>query len=136
MQSQDEIFIGVWELDPSTLDYQQGRPGRRAIYTIEPVPVGLRFILDADDADGRPVHHTYGGKLDGEDIPIPNTSLALVLRMPDERTIESILKKDGRVMDRWTRTVQPDGQTMLITQHGFDSSGQPFRNNGVYRRVR
>ena len=46
-------FIGTWELDPSTLDYQFGRPGRRAIYTIEALPEGLQFILDADDPDGK-----------------------------------------------------------------------------------
>ena len=47
-----------------------------------------------------------------------------------------LVKRDGKVVDRWTRTVQPDGQTMLITQHGVGPDGRPFRNNGVYRRVR
>jgi hypothetical protein len=136
MRSRYEPFIGIWELDPDTLDYQHGRPGRRAVYTVEPLPEGLRFRLDADDADGRPMHHVYGGKLDGADVPIPNTPLTLGLGMPDERTIESILKKEGRVLDRWTRTVQPDDRAMLITQHGFKPDGRPFRNNGLYRRVR
>jgi hypothetical protein len=136
MPSPHEPFIGVWELDPDTLDYQHGRPGRRATYTVEPLLDGLRFTLDADDADGNPMHHVYGGKLNGEDVPIPHTLLTLVLRMPDERTIESILKKESQVIDRWTRTVQPEGETMLITQHGVKPDGSPFRNNGIYRRVR
>jgi hypothetical protein len=122
-----EPFIGVWELDPNTLDYQHGRPGRRATYTIEPT---------ADDADGKSMHYTYGGKLNGEEIPIPNTSISLVLTMPDECTVESILTQADRVIDRWTRRVQRNGQTMVITQHGFGSNGEPFCNKGTYRRVR
>lgn len=129
------LFLGVWELDPDTLDYQYGRPGRRARYTIEPLPGGLRFILDADDADGKPLHIVYGGKLDGQGVPLPDTSMTLAFEKVDANTIESTLNKNGQVIDRWTRSVQGDGQSMLITQHGFKPDGQPFRNNGVYRRV-
>jgi len=134
MQSAHESFVGVWELDPDTLDYQHGRPGRRATYVIEPLEDGLRFILDADDADGKPMHFVYAGVLDGLDVPIPNTLLTLALSKPDDRTIESTLKKEGQVLDRWTRTLQPGGTTMLISQHGFKPDGQAFRNNGFYRR--
>ena len=128
-------FIGVWELDPETLDYQHGRPGRRAIYTVEPLPDGLLFTLDADDADGRPMHHVYGGKLDGAAAPIPDTAFTLELARIDQTTIASTLKKDGREIDRWTRAIQPGGETMLITQHGLKPNGEAFRNHGIYRRV-
>ena len=134
--SPHERFVGAWELAPDTLDYQYGRPGRRALYTIEPVPDGLRFTLDADDADGKPMHHVYGGKLDGEDVPIPNTALTLSLEKLDESTIQSTLKKEGVVLDRWTRTVEDGGTDMVITQHGFKPDGTPFQNRGIYRRVR
>jgi hypothetical protein len=87
MQSPHKPFIGTWELDPDTLDYQYGRPGRRAIYKVEALADGLRFILDADDADGKPMHHEYGGRLDGQDIPIPNTVVTLALAKLDENII-------------------------------------------------
>ncbi len=83
----------------------------------------------------KPMHHVYGGKLDGAAVPIPGTSLTLTLEKPDDHTIVSVLKKDGLVLDRWSRVIQPDGQTILITQHGSMPDGQPFRNIGVYRRV-
>ncbi len=127
-------FIGVWELDPETLDYQHGRPGRRAVYGIEPSGEGLQFTLDADDADGKAMHHVYGGKIDGADVPLGASVFTLYLDQPDADTIQSTLKKEGKVLDRWTRTVQPDGKSMLITQHGFKPDGTPFRNNGTYRR--
>ena len=58
-------FIGTWELDPDTLDYQVDRPGRRATFVIEAVSGGLLFHLDAEDADKNPIEVTYGGVLDG-----------------------------------------------------------------------
>jgi hypothetical protein len=61
METRSDLFCGTWELDPATLDYQYGRPGRRAIYTIEKSHEGLQFVLDADDADGKHLHVTYGG---------------------------------------------------------------------------
>lgn len=131
----DDPFIGTWQLDPSTLNYQLGRPGRRATYTIEATPEGFQFTLDADDADGNPMHHVYGGKLDGSDVHLAS-GIALSLSRPSPGIIESVLKKDGKVADRWTRTIAPDGQTMLITQHVVRASdGQRFANSGLYRRV-
>jgi hypothetical protein len=127
-------FPGVWELDASTLDYQRGRPGRRAVYSIARLGDGLQFTLDADDADGKPMHHVYGGRLDGAEVAIAGTPFVLVMQRPDRDTIESILKKDGQVVDRWTRTMQADGRSMIITQHGFLEDGSPFRNCGTYRR--
>ncbi|HEY4361582.1 MAG TPA: GTP cyclohydrolase II [Bryobacteraceae bacterium] len=134
----DDPFLGVWELDPSTLDYQFGRPGRRAIYTIEVPPkgVGFQFTLDADDADGKRMHHVYGGNLDGTEVPIPGHPVTLALRRVDQRRIESVLKREGKVADRWMRTLAADGQTMTITQHGVTPEGREFVNTGVYRRVR
>ena len=130
-------FIGTWELDPSTLDYQFARPGRRAIYTIEAIPGGLRFTLDGDDADGRPMKFSYGGELDGREQSLPGGEDArvLVLKRVDERTIESLLKRGGKVVDRWTRELLPDGATMRITQHGFNSTRVALRNTSFYRRV-
>jgi hypothetical protein len=135
MTSSLDPFLGTWELDPETLDYQHGRPGRRAVYKIEPSPEGLIFVLDADDADGKRMNFTYGGHLDGRDQPLPGTDAVLVLTRYDENNIESTLKRGGTVVDRWTREILPDRNTMSIVQHGFKPDGTVFRNVGMYRRV-
>ena len=135
MDSHSDPFLGTWELDPATLDYQHGRPGRRAVYKIEASPKGLNFILDADDADGKRINVTYGGYLDGRDQPLPGTDAVLVLTRYDENNVESALKRNGRVVDRWTREILPDRKTMRIVQHGFQPDGTAFRNTGLYRRI-
>jgi hypothetical protein len=136
METRSDLFCGTWELDPATLDYQYGRPGRRAIYTIEKSHEGLQFVLDADDADGKQLYVTYGGPLDGREQPLAGTDAVLVLTRYDDRNIESTLKRGGKVADRWTREVLPDGNTMRIMQHGFRPDGEPFSNVGLYRRTK
>ncbi len=127
-------FIGTWELDPDTLDYQFGRPGRRATYVIEAISGGLLFRLDAEDADKNPIKVTYGGELDGRDQSLGGGDAALVLSRFGENMIESTLKRRGTVVDRWTRELLPDRETMKITQLVLRPSGEEFRNTSIYRK--
>ena len=136
MDLESDPFLGTWELDPATLDYQHGRPGRRAIYKIEPAAEGLTFTLDGDDADGKQLNLTYGGPLDGRDQPLPGTDAILILTRYDQNNIESSLKRGGKIVDRWTREILPDRDTMRIIQHGFKPDGTPFRNTSLYRRTK
>jgi phosphoribosylanthranilate isomerase len=130
----NDPFPGVWELDPETLDYQAGRPGRRALYVIERSPEGLRFHLDGDDADGKRMTFSYGGALDGREQPIPSSDATLILTRYSKILIESALKRGGKIVDRWTRAILPDRDTMRITQHVVRPDGSEARNVSIYRR--
>jgi phosphoribosylanthranilate isomerase len=130
----DDPFPGTWELDPETLDYQAGRPGRRALYVIERSPEGLRFHLDGDDADGKRMTFSYGGALDGREQPTPSNDAVLVLARHSKILIESVLKRGGKVVDRWTREILPGRDTMRITQHVVRPDGSEARNVSMYRR--
>jgi hypothetical protein len=136
MNPNDDPFVGTWELDPETLDYQHGRPGRRATYIVEALPTGLTFTLDGEDADRMPMKFTYGGALDGRDQPLPDGDAVLVLTRYDERNIESALKRGGTIVDRRTRELLPDLNTMRIVQHGVKPDGSTFQNVSLYRRIR
>jgi len=128
-----EAWLGVWQLDPATLRYEHGRPGRRALYTIERADAGLTFHLDADDPDGRLLKFTYGGPLDGVGRDIGGGA-RLVLTQVDERTIDSALERDGRIVDHWRRALAPDGTSITFTQSGTTPDGRPFKNVSVYYR--
>lgn len=128
-------FVGTRELDPTTLAYEKGRPGRRAVYKIARTSDGLEFTLDADDADDKPMYFTYGGKLDGLDRPIPGFPLTLALAQLEDGSIESVAKEDGAVVDRWTRKLTDDRNLLLICQHVIDSAGNKLTNSALYRRT-
>jgi hypothetical protein len=127
-------FVGAWELDPETLNYQFGRPGRRATYVIEAIPGGLMFHLDAEDADRKPIQVTYGGELDGREQALAGGAAALVLTRYSENLIESTLKREGKVVDRWTREMLPDRKTIKITQYVLRPNGEELLNTGIYRK--
>jgi poly(A) polymerase len=129
-------FCGVWQLDPATLAYQHGRPGLRATYTIAKTADGLEFTLDADDADGKPMHFVYAGPLDGQPRPYPGTPVSISLALLENGSIESVARKDGLVLDRWTRSLTDDPNALLICQHGSLATGAPFTNSALYRRIR
>jgi len=93
------------------------------------------FTLDGEDADRKPMKFTYGGALDGRDQPLPGSDAVLVLMRYDQRNIESILKRGGKVADRWTREPLPDLNTMRIIQHGVKPDGCEFQNVSIYRRI-
>ena len=132
--SDSDPFVGTWVLDPTTLHYEHGRPGLRATYVIERVDGGLQFHLDADDADGKPMKFTYGGALDGSEKTIPGTNAVLVLTKLSANLIESVLKREGQIVDRWTRELLPDHKTMRIIQFVSKPNGEKFRNTSIYRR--
>jgi hypothetical protein len=104
-------FIGTWELDPASLDYQAGRPGKRATYEIEASPNGLRFTLDAD---GKPMRVRSGGPLDGTPqlLPAGDSTPKLVLKR--HAPVKALLLRGDQVIDRWTREVSADGRPMTI----------------------
>ncbi len=127
-------FVGTWELDPDTLNYQSGRPGRRATYIIEAVAGGLMFHLDAEDADKNPIKASYGGELDGREQVLGGGAAVLILTRYSESLIESTLKRQGKVVDRWTREMLPDNRAMKITQYVVRPDGQEFLNTSIYRK--
>ncbi len=136
IRSEVDPFLGTWVLDPATLHYEHGRPGLRATYVVEAIPGGLQFHLDAEDGDHKPIKFTYGGALDGRQQPIPGTNAALALTRLNENLIESTLKRDGQIVDRWTREVLPDRKTMRIIQYVTKPNGEKFRNTSFYRRTK
>jgi hypothetical protein len=45
-----------------------------------------------------------------------------------------VLKRGGVVVDRWTREVLPDRDTLRMIQWGRKPDGSPFQNVSLYRR--
>jgi hypothetical protein len=129
-------FIGTWELDPDTLKYESGRPGKRATYVIEAVANGLLFLLDGEDDEGKPIKFQYSGPMDGSGQLLPGDGgLVLVLKRDSDLIIESVLNRGEMVLDRWTRELSPDGQRIKMTQYVPNPNGQELQNTSIYRRV-
>lgn len=127
MSSRDaRPFEATWVLQPERSVYQHGKPPRDGTYRIAAVPGGLSFAMDWHDADGEAHHGEFTLSWDG-DVP---ASLELV----DERTLNTTVEKDERVVAHATRRLSEDGRTLEIVQSGFDERGQRFENRAFYVR--
>lgn len=110
-------FVGAWKLNAGKSTFEKGGqpppPGVTMTYfregdvvtvtAIIPLPDGKeRKIVHTETYDGMP-HDRYEGKPNGE---------TLTHRRVDERTVETVWRKDGKPMAITTRTVSPDGRTL------------------------
>lgn len=129
-------FVGTWELDPSTIKYEFGRPGLKAVYKIEMLADGgMQFTLDAEDADKKPMHFAYDGLLDGSRQELPGGAV-LILKREGPNRIDSMLEQEGKVVDHWSRELMPGGDAICFTQYHEGVADAPLRNVSVYRRVK
>jgi hypothetical protein len=110
-------FVGTWRLIPEKSTFEKGAPppppGVSMTYTRDgdvvtvtatvPLPDGKeRKIVHTETYDGKP-HDRYEGKPNGE---------TLTHRRIDERTVETVWRKDGQPTAITTRTVSPDGRVL------------------------
>jgi hypothetical protein len=86
------------------------------------------------DADGKPIHIQYNAKFDGKDYPaagVPNTDAVSAKRI-DANTVETMQKKDGKVMMTITTKVSEDGKTRTSTWHGKNAECKDVHNVVVF----
>ena len=110
-------FVGTWKLNAERSIFEKDSPppppGVTMTYSrqgdvvtvsaIIPLPDGKeRKIVHTETYDGQP-HDRYEGKPNGE---------TLTHRRIDERTVETVWRKDGKAMAITTRTVSRDGRTL------------------------
>jgi len=52
----------------------------------------------------------------------------------DANTVETTLKRDGKVVGHSKRTVSKDGKTLTVVTKGTNANGDPFEVTLVYDR--
>jgi len=117
LMAASDPFVGVWKLNPEKSTFEKGAkppsPGVSMEYSrngdvvtvtaIVPMAGGRQHkIVHTETYDGKP-HDRYEGAPNGE---------TLTHRRLDERTVETVWRKDGKPMATTTRTVSADGRTL------------------------
>ena len=134
----NDLFVGIWELDPSQSDYQIGTPPQSGLYRIAPDANGNGYMISMSwtDAQGREFYAAYSAMPDGVRYAYENSEVADFISMTrlDDYTLDSAIYKGGERIAYSVRVLSDDGQTMTITQSGFTPDGTPFDNRSVYVR--
>ena len=125
--------MGTWKLNESKSKITPGTlKNTQVVYSSMFGRVKVKS--DGIDANGKPIHFEWSGKLDGKDYPVtgdPNSDTRSYTKV-NERTLTTANKKNGKVRVTGQIVISPDGKTRTITLTGTTPKGKKFKNVAVY----
>jgi len=125
---------GKWKMNPEKSKYSPGPAPKDLTVVVESDENNYKLDASGTDGEGKPTHVQYSAKFDGKDYPatgIPNAD-AVSLKRIDANTIETLQKKDGKVVMTVTTKVSKDGKMRTSTWHGKNAEGKDVHNVVVF----
>src|SRR5215467_8580736 len=117
--------IGVWKLDLDKSNFALLPAPKGSVMKVEAWKDALKVSADTIDAHGNRICPTIECKFDGADYPITDSPLAdsiSTIRI-NERKMESVWKKQGRVVVIAKAVISFDGKTWTVIITGMDPDG-------------
>ena len=130
-----DVWLGTWKLNEAKSKLGAGATkNHTVIYTAE--AKNLTVTVDGVASDGKPMHHVWTGKVDGNDYPVegdPNGDTRSYRKI-DDRTLEFVAKKDGKVTVVGRVAHSTDGKTRTVTSTITDAKGKKVESIAVYEK--
>jgi hypothetical protein len=127
--------MGTWKLNESKSKITPGTlKNTQVVYSSMFGQVKVKS--DGIDANGKPIHFEWSGKLDGKDYPVtgdPNSDTRSYTKV-NERTLATANKKNGKVRVTGQIVISGDGKTRTVTISGTTPKGKKFKNVAVYEK--
>lgn len=108
-------FFGTWRLDVARSEWTGGEaPYARGTWVIEPEGDGVRMRYDLIGRRGGVTHMEWTGRFDGKDYPLQGVDLVVTYAYTpvDDRTLDLLVKIDGRPTTRGRVALSPDGRSL------------------------
>lgn len=125
---------GTWSMNAEKSMYSPGPAPKSLTVVIESDENNYKVDATGTDGDGKPIHVQYSAKFDGKDYPatgIANADAVSVKRI-DANTVETMQKKDGKVVMTVTTKVSADGKSRTSTWRGKNAEGKDVHNVVVF----
>ena len=125
---------GTWSMNAEKSTYSPGPSPKNLTVVIESDENNYKVDATGTDGDGKPIHVQYRAKFDGKDYPatgIANADTVSVKRI-DANTVETLQKKDGKVVMTVTTKVSADGKTRTSTWRGKNAEGKDVHNVVIF----
>lgn len=119
-------LIGTWKLNEAKSKFTPGT-GKNTRVVYEARGSQVRITADGVNADGKPTHSEWIGKLDGKDYSVtgdPNADMRSY-RKVDDRTLDFTGKKGGNITVTGRVVVAADGKSRTVTTSGTTGTGAP-----------
>lgn len=129
----DEPHSGTWKMNPAKSKFSPGPANKDMTLKIDEEESSIKVVGDGTDGEGKSIYVEYNAKLDGTDTPatVPYGD-TIALKRINAHTIQSVAKKDGKVVMTVTSTVSADGKTRTSKFKGKDAKGNAVNNTVVY----
>ncbi len=114
-------WFGTWHLDVANSTFVGPSPYVRGTWTVEQRPTGEIFMVyDQVGVRGGVTHMEWKGRFDGTDHRIhgPDAVVTYAYRIVDERTLDLLVKVDGRPTAGSRVVLLPDGTVRATTRNG------------------
>ena len=87
----------------------------RGTWKIEPAGDAVKMIYDLVGTRGGVTHMEWTGKFDARDYPLQGADAVITYAYTqvDDRTLDLIVKIDGRPMTRGRVALSPDGRSLI-----------------------
>jgi hypothetical protein len=128
--------MGTWKLNGAKSKITPGT-NKYTTVTFQDTLGNIRATQDGLDGTGKPIHVEWSGKFDGKDYRVtgdPNADTRAYRKLND-RTLEVIVKKNGKVTVTARSEVSADGKTRTSTITGTNPKGKKFKNTVVYDKA-
>jgi hypothetical protein len=125
---------GTWKMNAEKSAYSPGPPPKDLTVVVESDQNNYKLDATGTDGDGKPIHVQYSAKFDGKDYPatgVANADTVSVKRI-NANTIETMQKKDGKVVMTINTKVSNDGKTRTSTWRGKNAEGKDVHNVVVF----
>ena len=124
----ENALIGTWKLNENKSKYAPDSVRNTTVTYTAAKGDMIKCTADGVDKDGKPIHWTWTGKLDGKPYPIKGSPAfdTLAYRPVNERTNETTATKNGKVVMTATIPVAKDGKSRTVTLSGKDAKGKKF----------
>jgi hypothetical protein len=125
---------GTWKMNAEKSKYSPGPPTKDLMVVVESDENNYKLDATGTDGDGKPIHVQYSAKFDGKDYPAIGIANAdtVSMRRIDANTIETMQKKNGKVVMTITTKVSNDGKTRTSTWRGKNAEGKDVHNVVVF----
>jgi hypothetical protein len=125
--------MGMWKLNEGKSKIASAAPKNETV-TYEAAGDSIKVTLEGSAPDGSKTHVEWTGKFDGKDYPStgsPNEDMRSYKQVND-RTLNVVSKKDGKVVLSAKIVVSADGKTRTVTVNGTDAEGKKYKSVAVY----
>ena len=129
----NDTMMGTWKLNESKSKLSASAPKNETV-TYEAAGDSVKVTIDGTAPDGKATHSEWTGKFDGKDYPStgnPNEDMRSVKQI-DDRTLQVVSKKEGKVVLTAHVVVAADGKTRTVTVNGTDAQGKKYKAVAVY----